>query len=92
MRGLVAFARFEVARLLGSWKFLAITVGFPVIFYMLFLRNESAGKIVDGAVPWRVYLMVSMCSFGALVAALNGGTNVNVTLTPLDYFINPPPK
>jgi ABC-2 type transport system permease protein len=73
VRGLVAFARFEVVRLLGSWKFLAITVGFPVIFYMLFLRNESAGSIVDGTVPWRVYLMVSMCSFGALVAALNAG-------------------
>jgi len=71
--GLLAFARFEVLRLLGSWKFLAITLGFPVIFYMLFLRDENAGKIVDGAVPWRVYLMVSMCSFGALVAALNAG-------------------
>lgn len=73
MKRLWAFARFEVARLLGSWKFLAITVGFPVIFYMLFLRNERAGTIVDGAVPWRVYLMVSMCSFGALVGALNAG-------------------
>ena len=73
MKGLRAFGRFEVARLLGSWKFLAITVGFPVIFYMLFLRNERAGAIVDGAVPWRVYLMVSMCSFGALVGALNAG-------------------
>jgi len=71
--GLTAFARFEVARLLGSWKFLAITVGFPVIFYMLFLRDERAGRIVDGAVPWRVYLMVSMCSFGALVSSLNAG-------------------
>ena len=48
-------------------------MGFPVIFYVLFLRNERAGTIVDGAVPWRVYLMVSMCSFGALVGALNAG-------------------
>ena len=71
--GLLAFGRFEVARLLRSWKFLAITVGFPVIFYMLFLNDRSPGKVVDGAVPWRVYLMVSMCSFGSLVAALNAG-------------------
>ncbi len=73
MTGLMAFGRFEVARLLRSWKFLAITVGFPVIFYMLFLSDHSPGKVVDGAVPWRVYLMVSMCSFGALIAALNSG-------------------
>lgn len=73
MSRLWAFARFELVRLLSSWRFLAITVGFPVIFYMLFLRDETPGKIVDGTVPWRVYLMVSMCSFGALVAALNAG-------------------
>ncbi len=73
MRALLAFERFEVARLLRSWKYLAITVGFPVIFYMLFLHDQSPGKVVDGAVTWRVYLMVSMCSFGALVAALNAG-------------------
>lgn len=70
---LLAFGRFEVGRLLRSWKFLAITIGFPVVFYVLFLRDHTAGKIVDGSVPWRVYLMVSMCSFGALVAALNAG-------------------
>jgi len=70
---LFAFGRFEVGRLLRSWKFLVITVGFPVIFYMLFLGDRSAGKVIDGTVPWRVYLMVSMCSFGALVAALTAG-------------------
>ena len=69
----LAFGRFEVGRLLRSWKFLTITVGFPVIFYILFLGDHTADKVVDGTVPWRVYLMVSMCSFGALVAALNVG-------------------
>jgi len=40
---------------------------------MLFLRDRRAGEIVYGGVSWREYLMVSMCSFGALVAALNAG-------------------
>jgi ABC-2 type transport system permease protein len=73
MSQLLAFGGFEVGRLLRSWRFLIITVGFPVIFYMLFLSNRTAGKVVDGTVPWRVYLMVSMCSFGSLVAALTAG-------------------
>jgi ABC-2 type transport system permease protein len=73
VKGLVAFGSFEVGRLLRSWKFLAITVGFPVVFYMLFLGDHRPGTIVDGAVPWREYLMVSMSSFGALIAALNAG-------------------
>ena len=70
---LLAFGRFELGRLLRSWKFLTITIGFPVIFYLLFLGDRPAGEIVDGTVTWRIYLMVSMCSFGALVAALNAG-------------------
>jgi ABC-2 type transport system permease protein len=73
MSALTAFGRFEVGRLVRSWKFLLITVGFPVVFYMLFLSDRHAGKVIDGTVPWRVYLMVSMCSFGALVAALTAG-------------------
>jgi ABC-2 type transport system permease protein len=73
MSALWAFTRFELLRLARSWKFLAITVGFPVVFYMLFLGEHRASGIVDGGVSWRVYLMVSMCSFGALVAGLNAG-------------------
>jgi ABC-2 type transport system permease protein len=70
---LLAFGRFEVGRLLRSWKFLVITVGFPVTFYMLFLGNQSAGSLIEGTVSWRAYLMVTMCSFGALVAGLTAG-------------------
>ncbi|MGA2520914.1 MAG: ABC transporter permease [Acidimicrobiales bacterium] len=73
MTPLLSFGRFEVGRLLRSWKFLIITVGFPVIFYMLFLGDRRASEVVSGTVPWRVYLMVSMCSFGSLVAALTAG-------------------
>lgn len=73
MNALVRFGRFELLRLLRSWRFLAVTVGFPVVFYMLFLGDRHPGEAVEGTVTWRVYLMVAMCSFGALVAALNAG-------------------
>ncbi|HVA42894.1 MAG TPA: ABC transporter permease [Acidimicrobiales bacterium] len=73
MTGLLAFGGFEVRRLVRSWRFLMITVGFPVIFYVLFLDNRRPSKLIDGTVPWRVYLMVSMCCFGSLVAALTAG-------------------
>jgi len=73
MSPLLAYTRFEIVRLMRSWKFLAITIGFPVLFYMLFLGERSASRVVDGSVPWRIYLMVAMCTFGALVAGLNAG-------------------
>lgn len=73
MSGLLAFGRFEVGRLLRSWKFLVITVGFPVLFYMLFLGDRPANEVIGHTVAWRTYLMVTMSSFGALVAALTAG-------------------
>ncbi|HET9075955.1 MAG TPA: ABC transporter permease, partial [Acidimicrobiales bacterium] len=73
MRAVAAFGRFEVGRLLRSWRFLLITVGFPVSFYLLFLGDRRKSEVIGGTVEWRVYLMVSMCSFGALVAGLTGG-------------------
>lgn len=73
MNVLAAFGGFEVGRLMRSWRFLVITVGFPVIFYLLFLSNRNAGTVIAGTVPWREYLMVSMCSFGSLVAGLTAG-------------------
>ncbi len=72
MTPLLVYGRFEVGRLLRSWRFLLITIGFPVTFYMLFLGDRSAGQVVGGT-AWRVYLMVAMCSFGSLVAALTAG-------------------
>lgn len=72
MKPLFVFGRFEVGRLLRNWKFLGITVGFPVIFYLLFLGDRNKGEVIGG-VRWPVYLMISMCSFGALVAGLTAG-------------------
>lgn len=78
MSSLAAFGRFELSRLVRSWRFLAVTVGFPVLFYILFLNNHTPAKVVDGTVPWRIYLMVTMCSFGALVTGLNAaGTRLS---------------
>ena len=73
MRTLTAFLKFELIRLLRNWKFLAITIGFPVVFYMLFLGEHPSNQVIDGTVTWPIYLMISMCTFGALVAGLNAG-------------------
>lgn len=79
MTPLPVFFRFELARLLRSWRFLAVTIAFPVVFYLLLLGNHPAGRVVEGGVTWRVYLMVAMSSFGAMVASLNAaGSRLSV--------------
>ncbi len=72
MTELGAFLRFEVLRLLRNIRYVGITVGFPVVFYILFLHNEHPGTPIAGT-NWKTYFMVSMASFGAMVAALNAG-------------------
>jgi hypothetical protein len=47
---------------------------------VLFLSDEKLGARIDGT-TWRTYFMVSMASFGAMVAALNVGALVNAHLT-----------
>jgi ABC-2 type transport system permease protein len=70
--GLGSLLRFEVFRLFRNLRYGAITLGFPVVFYLLFLSDENLGEHIDGT-TWRTYFMVSMASFGAMVAALNAG-------------------
>ena len=72
MTGLGAFLRFEVLRLVRNPRYVAITLGFPVVFYGLFLHNLQPAARLAGT-TWNTYFMVSMASFGALVAALNAG-------------------
>ncbi|HXY43035.1 MAG TPA: ABC transporter permease [Acidimicrobiales bacterium] len=72
MTGLGAYLRFEVLRLLRNPRYVAITLGFPVVFYSLFLHNLQPAEHVAGT-TWNAYFMVSMASFGAVVAALNAG-------------------
>ncbi len=72
MTGLFSFLRFEVARLMRNPRYVAITVGFPVIFYVLFLHSLEPAVHIAGT-TWNTYFMVSMASFGAMVAALNAG-------------------
>ncbi|MGH9016221.1 MAG: ABC transporter permease [Acidimicrobiales bacterium] len=72
MSGFRSFTRFEIERLLRNPRYVGISVGFPVIFYVLFLNNEQPAAHIAGT-TWKTYFMVSMASFGAMVAALNAG-------------------
>ncbi len=48
MTGLGTFLRFEVLRLLRNVRYVGITVGFPVVFYILFLNDEHPAAQIDG--------------------------------------------
>lgn len=67
----------EVKRILRSPRFLIFTVGFPVVYFLIFSGLYGAGNAPDGTATM-VYLMVSMAAFGAISASISTGGRVAV--------------
>ncbi|GAA1848827.1 ABC transporter permease [Pseudonocardia ailaonensis] len=67
----------EVRRILRSPRFLIFTVGFPVVYFLIFSGLYGQGDTPDGAAT-TVYLMVSMAAFGAISASVSTGGRVAV--------------
>lgn len=75
-RMIAAYTRLEVRRAFRNRRYQLFSIGFPVVFYLLYtgvLQGNSARADVriDG-VLWPAYFMVSMAAFGAIGAALAG--------------------
>ncbi len=70
------YGRFELRRLLRNRRYVAISIGFPVFFYLLYTGLLQGGNtnrdtaLIDG-IRWPAFFMVSMASFGAFAATLN---------------------
>jgi ABC-2 type transport system permease protein len=65
----------ELKRVVRAPRFLIFTVGFPVVFYLVFSSIYSKGQDV-GAV--KAAVMVGMAAFGGLTAAVSTGTRIAV--------------
>ncbi len=70
-----AYTRLEVLRALRNRRYQLASIGFPVLFYLLYtgvLQGDAArANRIDG-VAWPAYFMVSMAAFAALGASLAG--------------------
>jgi ABC-2 type transport system permease protein len=67
-----ACARLEIRRAFRNRRYVIVGIAIPVAFYLLYSgilqRGQKFGAI-DGT-PWATYFMVSMASYGAMVAGL----------------------
>ena len=74
LRPALAFLRLEILRVARNRRYLLLTLGFPLFFYLLNTRIESAvsrGRI-DG-IAWPVYFMIGMAVFGSVGASFSVG-------------------
>src|SRR5258708_23032315 len=70
MNGTLALAAAEIRRLRRNRRYLILTIGFPVLLYLLVGKNTS----VAYGVSFKAFYMVSMATFGALSGAFNNNT------------------
>jgi ABC-2 type transport system permease protein len=101
LRALAAFVELELRRVARNRRYLFFGVGFPTVFYLLYtgVLSGAAAKAdapIDGT-TWGAYFMVSMATYGAIVAALGGASAIaqdrasgwtrQLHVTPLRPFV-----
>jgi ABC-2 type transport system permease protein len=70
MNGTLALAAAEVRRLRRNRRYMVLTIGFPVLLYLLVGRSHAT----EYGVAFKAFYMVSMATFGAMSGAFNNNT------------------
>ena len=67
MNGTIALVQAEIARFRRNRRYLIFTIGLPVMFYLIFGKQNAQGY----GVSFKAFYMVGMAAFGALSGAFN---------------------
>ena len=70
MGGTLALTKAEIARLRRNKRYLIFTVALPVMFYLIFGKQNAKGY----GVSFAAFYMVGMAAFGAFSGAFNNNT------------------
>lgn len=71
----LTYTRYEVVRTIRNTRFFVFSLAFPlVMFIMIGASQHSGDKIAN--IPARAYYMISMATFGAMMAVLSGGARI----------------
>jgi ABC-2 type transport system permease protein len=72
-----AYLRFELLRTLRNRRFLFLSLGFPLVFYLLVAGSARGVKnLGDSGLSAPLYYMVGLVSFGAMSAMLSSGARI----------------
>ncbi|KIL40726.1 ABC transporter permease [Gordoniibacillus kamchatkensis] len=70
MKGFIAQCKAELLRSLRNKRVLFFSIGFPVVFYLIFTSTVGGNTEVGGA-AWKSYYLMSMTAFGLLASSIN---------------------
>jgi ABC-2 type transport system permease protein len=73
----VTYLRYELLRTIRNRRFFLLSLGFPVLIYLLVAApNRQAGSVGGTGISLRLYYMVSLAVFGSMNAVLGSGTRI----------------
>jgi len=73
----MTYLRYELLRTIRNRRFFVISLGFPILIYLLVAApNRHAGSLAGTGISLRVYYMVSLAAFGSMNAVLAAGTRI----------------
>ncbi|RNB84585.1 ABC transporter permease [Brevibacillus fluminis] len=70
MKMFVSQCKMELLRLVRNKRFYFMSLGFPILFYMIFSSTVGENAEVGGTV-WKAYYLISMTAFGLINASIN---------------------
>jgi ABC-2 type transport system permease protein len=72
-----AYTRFELLRTFRSKRFFVMSLGFPLMIYLLIaLPNRGVSDFAGTGISAPLYYMVGLAAFGAMAAILSSGTRI----------------
>ncbi|MCP1307387.1 ABC transporter permease [Paenibacillus tyrfis] len=70
MNMFIAQCKAELLRSLRNKKVVIFSIGFPMLFYLIF-TNSAGGDAGMGGTAWKTYYLMSMTAFGLLSVSVN---------------------
>nr|NNM90370.1 ABC transporter permease [Bacilli bacterium] len=70
MKPMLSFYRKEMLRFFRDRRFFILSLGMPIIFYLIFVNQVGSKQMLSGT-TWKAYFMVSMAAFGIIASSVN---------------------
>lgn len=82
MKKRATYLRYELVRTLRNKRFFLLSLGMPLLIYLLVAAPNRPGRSLAGTgIPLRLYFMVGLASFGSMNAMLGSGVRIAVERT-----------
>jgi ABC-2 type transport system permease protein len=73
----LVYTRYELLRTLRNRRFFLLSLGFPLILYFVIVSPNRHVQNFDGSgIPFALYYMVGLASFGTMSAMLSSGARI----------------